>query len=211
MSYLMCKFSDNLNHNQEKISKYIKNLKALTHKNINIDISSSYDGLNLITARSSTFLTNQKSTRTVIYVILAIVLGIALFLISFIIKKRIENNRRRFGVLKALGYKNWQISVGITIYPVIFGIVSVILSILPSFYYSHIISNSSSTLYQKTILFYQPQFPTYVIALFFFIIIFGILAFIVSYLSLREKTTLLIYQTEKNKLQSVFTNFYLEN
>ncbi len=71
-----------------------------------------------------------SSNRTFAEYFLYVLLGISVFVISVITKKRIEDERLQIGVLKALGYKSSNIAVSYLTYPIIGAIVGGLLGFL---------------------------------------------------------------------------------
>ena len=59
-----------------------------------------------------------------------VILAIAVFVIYIITKKRIQEEKKQIGVLKALGYNSLSIAVSYLVYPIIGGVVGGLLGIL---------------------------------------------------------------------------------
>lgn len=74
---------------------------------------------------------------------LYLLLGVAVFVIAIITKKRIEDERLQIGVLKSLGYSPFSIAVSYLVYPIIGSLIGGILGYL----IGSIVSNPLSNLY----------------------------------------------------------------
>lgn len=72
-----------------------------------------------ISPRLSTFTLEVENNRIFTSYLMYILLGIAVFIIIMVMKKRIEDERLQIGVLKSLGYKTYSIAAGYLVYPVV--------------------------------------------------------------------------------------------
>lgn len=68
-----------------------------------------------ITALQMEFHSNRLFAEYFLYVLL----GIAVFIIVIVTKKRIDDERLQIGVLKSLGYQKWSIALSYLVYPVV--------------------------------------------------------------------------------------------
>ncbi|MCI8445655.1 MAG: FtsX-like permease family protein, partial [Bacilli bacterium] len=71
-----------------------------------------------------------SSNRTFAEAFLYLLLGIAVFIILVITKKRIDDERLQIGVLKSLGYKRYQIAMSYLVYPFVGAIIGGLLGYL---------------------------------------------------------------------------------
>ncbi len=88
-------------------------------------IAHAYESFETFAVKSE--IQNNKLFSTVFSVF---IVGITIVIIGFIMRKRIENEAKQIGVLKSLGYKNREISIGYLAFPIVASLIGIIIGMI---------------------------------------------------------------------------------
>ncbi len=197
--YTVGSFNKQLSDNEK--NEKIEAISNYFAKKLNIYDWNSNDSI--ITLRSSSILQSAKNTKTIDLVLIGLIAVTISFLVSFIIKKRVDASRLKIGILKALGYRSLTISSSFAIYPIITSVFSFIVGSILSLWVSGIIEQQQ--FYQFNIK--DPgniiNIKYILLGVVVFSLMFGFMAWIIALISIREKTIKLLYQKQKFSLGTV--------
>lgn len=93
------------------------------------------------TMRIDMIQTEIETTRNFVKNFLYLILGIALFIIILITKKRIDDEKVQIGVLKSLGYNSFKIAISYLVYPIICSIIGGFIGYLIGIIFNDFITN----------------------------------------------------------------------
>lgn len=141
-----------------------------------------------------------SSNRTFAEYFLYILLGISVFVIAVITKKRIEDERLQIGVLKALGYKSSSIAVSYLTYPVVGAIIGGTLGFFIGSPLSIILSKYYVSYYTLPIDKFSFNFNYLINCVITPLIVLSFLSFIISIYMLKKKPLELLKEGSNLKI-----------
>lgn len=128
-----------------------------------------------------------ETDRTFSGYFLWLLLGISIFIIVVVTKKRIEDERLQIGVLKSLGYNKVQIATSYLVYPVIGAIIGSIIGFTIGILIHYPLANLIKTYYNLPIENYQITIKYLIETLTLTTLTLSILSFLISIFMLRKK------------------------
>ncbi|MEG1705201.1 MAG: ABC transporter permease [Clostridia bacterium] len=131
---------------------------------------------------------------------LYLLLGISVFIILVITKKRIEDERLQIGVLKALGYKSTGISLSYLVYPIIGSLIGGIIGYVSGLFLHNFLTKLYLGYYNMPILGFQIDLKYLAISVLMPMIILSILAFLIAMFMLRKKPLQLLKEGSNLKV-----------
>lgn len=135
-----------------------------------------------------------------------LLLGISIFVIVVVTKKRIEDEKLQIGVLKALGYNGVNIAVSYLVYPITGSIIGGILGFLIGALSSGYLSNMYVSYFNLPIDGYKFNIMYLAEDVFIPILILSLLAFLIALFMLR-KTPLKLLKEGSNLKVNLFSRF----
>lgn len=148
------------------------------------------------------------SNRTFAEAFLYLLLGISVFIILVITKKRIDDERLQIGVLKSLGYKRYQIALSYLVYPVVGSVVGGLIGYLIGVALHGPITNIFLSFYTVPLSGFQLNPKYFMNSLMIPMIMLSLLSFIIAFIMLRKKPLQLLKEGSNLKvnLLSKITN-----
>lgn len=127
------------------------------------------------------------SNRTFAEAFLYLLLGISVFIILVITKKRIDDERLQIGVLKSLGYKRYQIALSYLVYPVVGSIVGGMIGYLIGIALHGPITSIFLSFYTVPLSGFKINPKYFMNSLLIPIVMLSLLGFIIAFIMLRKK------------------------
>lgn len=151
------------------------------------------------------FETNRKFAEYFLYLLL----GVSVFIIAIITKKRIEDERLQIGVLKSLGYRSSSIAISYLVYPVMGSIIGGTLGFLIGSLLNGPVSNLYVSYYNVPLHGFKMGLQYLTTSVCLPLLALSILSYLVSIYMLRRKPLDLLKEGShlKVNLLSKFTNF----
>lgn len=140
---------------------------------------------------------------------LYLLLGVSVFIIVIITKKRIEDERLQIGVLKSLGYKRGSIAASYLVYPIIGSLLGGILGFLLGNCLNEPLAELYLNYFNVPLAGYSLNLKYLQVSVLLPMIVLSVLSFIISLFMLRKKPLDLLKEGShlKVNLLSKFTNF----
>lgn len=141
-----------------------------------------------------------STARTFAEYFLYLLLGISVFIILVITKKRIDEERLQIGVLKALGYKSIGISFSYLVYPIIGSLIGGIIGYTAGIFLQDILANLYLGYFNLPISGFVIDFKYLVMAILIPMVVLSLLAFLISMFMLRKKPLQLLKEGSNLKV-----------
>lgn len=170
-------------------------------ENIILD-SMSVVRLSRVNALKAEILTDRVFAKYFLYLLL----GISVFVIIVVTKKRIEDEKLQIGVLKALGYSRVPIAISYLVYPIIGSIIGGIIGYFTGAYASGFLSKVYVSYFNLPIDGYKFNINYLLEDIFVPLIVLCILAFIIAMFMLRKKPLKLLKEGSNLKV-NIFSRF----
>lgn len=150
-----------------------------------------------------------NGNRTFAEAFLYLLLGIAVFIIIVITKKRIDDERLQIGVLKSLGYKRYQIALSYLVYPIVGSIIGGILGYFIGVLIHEPITYIFKSFYNIPLSGFKINSKYFINSLMIPLILLSVLSFIIAYFMLRKKPLELLKEGSNlkiNRLSKLMNN-----
>ena len=157
-------------------------------------------------ARVNSLEVEISTNRTFAKYFMYLLLGISVFVIVVVTKKRIEDEKLQIGVLKALGYNRVKIAVSYLVYPIIGSIIGGILGFLIGAFSSGYLSNMYVSYFNLPIDGYKFNVMYLAEDILIPLLILSLLAFLMALFMLR-KTPLKLLKEGSNLKVNLFSKF----
>lgn len=157
-------------------------------------------------ARVNSLEVEISTNRTFAKYFMYLLLGISVFVIVVVTKKRIEDEKLQIGVLKALGYNRVKIAVSYLVYPIIGSIIGGILGFLIGAFSSGYLSNMYVSYFNLPIDGYKFNVMYLAEDILIPLLILSLLAFLIALFMLR-KTPLKLLKEGSNLKVNLFSKF----
>lgn len=157
-------------------------------------------------ARVNSLEVEISTNRTFAKYFMYLLLGISVFVIVVVTKKRIEDEKLQIGVLKALGYNRVKIAVSYLVYPIIGSIIGGILGFLIGAFSSGYLSNMYVSYFNLPIDGYKFNIMYLAEDILIPLLILSLLAFLIALFMLR-KTPLKLLKEGSNLKVNLFSKF----
>lgn len=131
---------------------------------------------------------------------LYLLLGISIFVIAVITKKRIDDERLQIGVLKSLGYKSFPIAISYLVYPIIGSIIGGVIGFLIGIPAHEILTNLYVSYFNLPITGFAVDIKYLWDSLFIPMIFLCVLAFLIAMFMLRKKPLQLLKEGSNLKV-----------
>lgn len=140
---------------------------------------------------------------------LYLLLGVSIFIIIIITKKRIEDERLQIGVLKSLGYKRGSIATSYLVYPILGSVVGGFLGFLLGSILNEPLAHFYLNYFNVPLAGFKLNLDYLRTSIFLPMIVLSVLSFLISLFMLRKKPLDLLKEGShlKVNLLSKFTNF----
>lgn len=142
------------------------------------------------------FATNRLFAEYFLYLLL----GVAVFVIAIITKKRIEDERLQIGVLKSLGYNPFSIAVSYLVYPIIGSLIGGILGYIIGSLVSIPLSNNYLNYFLVPLSGFQFDLKYLIHATILPMVLLSILSYIIAIFMLRKKPLALLKEGSNLKI-----------
>lgn len=149
---------------------------------------------------------DTKTDRIFAKYFMYLLLGISVFVIVVITKKRIEDERLQIGVLKSLGYNSFNIAISYLVYPVIGSIIGGLIGFGVGAYSSNYLAKMYLNYYNMPISGYKFNLSYLYNDIVIPLVVLSILAFIVAMFMLRKRPLALLKEGSNLKV-NIFSKF----
>ncbi len=192
-------FKDELNYRESKISdgfvnEFSKNLSFLSHGNIGSPFSS------VPSFRATAILEDTSNNLIINKILMWVFLAIIAIIMIIIVQKRVQDNSKRLGTLKALGLNDLQSSASFITFPLLVILFGGAISLLISFPIQMFLTGSYTKFYSLPINFLRFDFLSFAMIFIIPALILIPLIFGASYLILKKPTVDLLTNKEKDKV-----------
>lgn len=136
-----------------------------------------------INALQLEFFSNRLFAEYFLYVLL----GVAVFIILVITKKRIDDERLQIGVLKSLGYQKWSIAISYLVYPILGSLIGGILGYLIGISLNDSLANMYLSYYTVPLSGFNIDLKYMATAIFVPMIVLSVLSYLIAIFMLRKK------------------------
>lgn len=151
-------------------------------------------------SRVNALFVDIKSDRVFAKYFMYLLLGIAVFVIMVVTKKKIEDERLQIGVLKALGYSSFAVAVSYLVYPIIGSIIGGVIGFLIGNFASDSVSHMYLSYYNMPIDNYNLNLKYLAYDVITPIVVLSILSFIVALFMLRKRPLALLKEGSNLKV-----------
>ncbi|HHW68787.1 MAG TPA: FtsX-like permease family protein [Tenericutes bacterium] len=136
-----------------------------------------------INALQMEFASNRLFAEYFLYVLL----GVAVFIILIITKKRIDDERLQIGVLKSLGYQKWSVAISYLVYPVIGSLIGGVLGYLIGISLNGSLASMYVNYYTVPLSGFSINIKYLIIAIFIPMVVLSLLSYLIAIFMLRKK------------------------
>ncbi len=142
------------------------------------------------------FVTNRNFSTYFLYLLL----GISIFIILIITKKRVENERLQIGVLKALGYNRYSIALSYLIYPILGSVIGGLLGFVIGYLFNEPITSMYMSYYNVPLSNYHIDLSYLKLSILTPLVMLSILSYIIAIIMLNKKPLKLLKEGSNLKV-----------